>query len=391
MGYRGARAFALVGAVVAVGCAPNGDTATPADTPESASAHVSAPQREPTYGLIDEVDGYRLEVGEVPNVGGQAIGIHLDRDGAPVTSVEGEAAHVFAIGAGLAFFQHDVFPADRVLPWLGGWKNINGTGTNHVVVMFDDEDGPVVLGTAVEVLEESDFGGSRAVGIDGSYQIEAGVAVERDGWDFRLAVPWGGDPTAGDVAWLTLVRPSDLSLAFAVAELVGDRTFRFDPELPGAGEYLAVLEFLPYGYRPNLDADVQGLTNFTAPARFLFRVVVDEHGELVETPADELVAAVDALTTMFGEGDADGTWELVSVRCRALWGRAEFEATFGLGTEVDVEPRRATGIGVSITGNRGTATYSTAYGVYEPGVQPYSPTTSGERWVDEAGWRWDDC
>jgi hypothetical protein len=277
------------------------------------------------------------------------------------------------------------------MPWLRSWQNVNGTGTNRVMVMFDDEDGPVVLGTDVVVREESDFGGSMIVGLDGSYRIQSGVAVERDGWDFTLAVPWGGDSAAGDAAWLILVRRSDLALTFDVAELVGDRTFRFAPELPGGGEYLAVLEFLPYGYRPSLDADEQRLANSTGSSDFMFWIAVDEHGMLATRPEDDLVTAVEAFTSAVGAGEADVAWELVSARCREFLGRIDFETTLGIGAGADIIARRVIGISVVIEGDRATASYQTAHGEYVPGEQPYSPMTFAESWIDEEGWRWNGC
>jgi hypothetical protein len=226
MGGRVVGAFAAACLAALTGCSPNSDGANVADS--SGPLTVTSPPattgiREPTFGLDAEVDGYLLEVSEVTNVGGQGIDIDVTRAGAPVTSVRGDAAHVFAIGPDMSFFQHDVSPADQVMSWLRSWQNINDTGTSRVMVMFDDRDGPVVLGTDVVVREESDFGGAMIVGIDGSYRIQSGVVVERDGWDFTLAVPWGGGSAAGDAAWLTLVRRSDLALTFDVAELATKR------------------------------------------------------------------------------------------------------------------------------------------------------------------------
>jgi hypothetical protein len=112
---------------------------------------------------------------------------------------------------------------------------------------------------------------------------------------------------------------------------------------------------------------------------------------LATRPEEDLVTAVEAFTSAVGAGEADVAWELVSARCRDFLGRLEFEATVGIGDGADPIPRRVIGINVAIESDRATASYQSAHGEYVPGEQPYSPTTFGESWIDEAGWRWNGC
>lgn len=244
---RGGGPRPLVGVVAVVvtsvcnaGCAESSpDTAQVSPPITTAAADIDVPM-----GTASELDGYRLTADEVTGQGGQAIKIGLTVDGSPIDSVDGDRLYVFVIGDRLSYVDREVVPAQFVSEWLAGWHNVGGVGTTRIVVRFERDGQVHVLGTDVEVREPSDFEEGLPDIATGNAITASGVTVRRDAWDFIIDTPWGGDPT-GDPAWLTLVRRSDLAVLFSVGELVGDRTFRFDPPVP-EGEYLAILSFVPY-------------------------------------------------------------------------------------------------------------------------------------------------
>lgn len=254
--------------------------------------------------------------------------------------------------------------------------------------MFDSTDGAIVLGTDVDVTEGSDFQFGPPPSTRSQLLVTSGMSVERDGFDFSLAVPWGGDPTDGDPAWLTLIRRDDLAVTFNTAELVGDRTFRFNPELPGPGDYLSILEFVPYGYRSETDYGGQTLGGIGGSA-FGFYMTIDADGNIITGAEHELITAVEAFTQAFSDEDRDAGWRLLSARCQQLLGKAEFDIEMDLAAQ---DPgRRVISIDATINGDRGTATYATAHGTYTPGEQPYTQENREEPWINENGWRWDAC
>jgi hypothetical protein len=241
--------IACVAIAALLGSCDTSDPSTSVTTESiAASADVDrSPNRErpSSYGLASVQDGYRLEADELAGRGGQAVGISIFRDNESFRAFDplhGEALHIFVFDPALRFLVHEALPVDafagvRWPHWIA-----SRTGDNRVVVAFNDPDGMVLLGDDVTVTEPSDFDlGHRNA--EGAKYADGALTLTRDGFDFRLDVPWRGDPIYGAPAWITLVREGDLALAFDTAELVGDRTFRFDPDLRGPGEYLALVEF----------------------------------------------------------------------------------------------------------------------------------------------------
>lgn len=199
------------------------------------------------FGLESEHDGYAVDATELTGRGGQAIGVNVLRDNQPFREFvpyHDQALHVFLVGHDIDYLTHEVV-TEAGLPtvtwplWVSG-----NTGESRVVVAFNTDDGPFILGHDVTVVEPSDFdvGHRRA---DGRVFVDAEIALTRDDFDFTLDEPWTGPLTYGAPAWLSMVRQGDLALSFDTADLVGDRTFRFDPDLPGPGRYLALVELWP--------------------------------------------------------------------------------------------------------------------------------------------------
>lgn len=88
---------------------------------------------------------------------------------------------------------------------------------------FSGADGPLLLGRDVTVVKTSDFDmGHRST--DGLVHTDAAATLERDGFDFTFASAWTG------------------ALTFDTAEVIGDRTFRFN-RTPGSRRVSALREF----------------------------------------------------------------------------------------------------------------------------------------------------
>lgn len=99
------------------------------------------------------------------------------------------------------------------------------------------------------------------------------------------------------------------------------------------------------------------------------------------SPDDDLEAAVQDYSKAFLGGDGEGAYALLSKRCQATIAANDFndiatQAKDQYG-ELNIESLK-----VSVDGDSATATYTYP-------VEPLNQT--GEKWIDEGGWKNDDC
>lgn len=98
-------------------------------------------------------------------------------------------------------------------------------------------------------------------------------------------------------------------------------------------------------------------------------------------PAVELEEAVRAYSSAFLDGDGAGAYELLSERCRDRTPLSEF-ASITEQAKTAYGPQDVTSIDVTVNGEQAQATY---------GYADASLNQDKEPWVNEAGWRNDDC
>lgn len=98
-------------------------------------------------------------------------------------------------------------------------------------------------------------------------------------------------------------------------------------------------------------------------------------------PADELEAAVEAYSAAFLSGDGAAAYNLLSERCRDRTPLSEFAGVVEQASAVYGE-QAITSLEVTVNGEQAQATYGYA-----------DPTLDQDRepWVNEGGWRNDDC
>ena len=116
-------------------------------------------------------------------------------------------------------------------------------GEVRVATLATPSGGPELLelGATVEVDGDKEFEPQNISETD--EWTDADLTIRRQGFDFVLSEPWNGDDTSGSPASIALFRGDDLAFTHGHAELVGDNRFSFSLTLPGAGDYLALLEF----------------------------------------------------------------------------------------------------------------------------------------------------
>ena len=365
---RTGRVGPMLAATIALGataCGPSSGTATPGSTDSTLDeTPVPARSSESPFGLVAEADGYALEVAEVSGVGGQAISLSLTRDRKSVDPSAIGPIHVFVVGDELSYFQHEVRPD------VSGYMNVGLPGGARVVVAFDDDAGDLVLGRRVEVAEESDFSsaGPRSTLTDLVHR--SGVMVERTGWTFSATGSLLRLELGATTSTLTLAREADGAVSYQELSQTGEGVYRFAPTVPGAGDYLAVLELA------------------AAPA-FGFHVSLDDQGRFVERPEASLVRSIQEFATAMDERNATVVRGSFSARCRSILPEDySGELLQLLGPD---ERYRLTSIDAEIVGDAATVSYEVIVGEYTPEVTP-DWALKREKWLDEGGtWRRDSC
>lgn len=325
------------------------------DTPDSLDAGA--------FGLSNEGDGYRLDVSERTGVGGQAIDVDVTRNGGAPGATASVRSHVFVVGEGFSYFEHA-----WEVGW-GRWMNVGRPGPARVVTIVPDPDGDVVLGADVIVTEPSDFEGSVPNPTHTDVVQSGTVLVRRDGWAFSIS---GVDPGFGvdRPTWLTVVR-EDGALNLTSIDRGGDGEYVFDPDLPGPGNYVAVLE-------------VAGAQAFS------FFVSVDDAGSVAATgERSDLVAAIEAFVAALDGGDHVAVRVAMSQRCREI-----LPPTLEGELEPNVNPDadyRLMQVVVEPGGDTADVSYRVVEGPLEPGVTP-DWSSKRESWVLEDGsWRRNTC
>jgi hypothetical protein len=95
----------------------------------------------------------------------------------------------------------------------------------------------------------------------------------------------------------------------------------------------------------------------------------------------DLKQAVQDFSTAFTGGDADAAYALLSGRCRTVLPRSEFDTMTQQATELDGDLDLSS-IKARVDGARATVSYS--YDVTDL-------TKADQPWVDEGGWKNDEC
>lgn len=316
----------------------------------------------PSFGLVQQDGGYRLDVHEQTGVGGQAIAFDVTKNGKRLDSDDIGEIDVFAVGDGVSWFVHE-----QIDDWSNG-MNVMGTGPVRVVVRFDDSGDEVMLGADVTVHEESDFGGGLFNPTQTDLVQGSGVLVERNGWTFDVMGTWDAPSFHGNVSWLTVVRRSDLAVTYDTFVRRGDGLYGFEPVLPGAGDYWAILE-------------VAG-----APA-FSFAVSVDAAGQIVPPPERDVLDAVATFVEAVHANDAATVRAMTSSECQPMLSSTlEDDLRLDSGERVWLTSAVAT-----IDGDVATVEYVTIEGDYRPGTAPYW-LSRHDTWVLEGGnWLRDTC
>lgn len=364
---RVSRLFAAAMALGACACTSSAETETlgPSDSTVDQPQSL-ARSRESSLGLVAEADGYALDVGEITGVGGQAIEVSLTRHGKDVDPSAVGPIHLFAIGDEMSYVQHHVEPD------LSTWMNVGLPGGTRVLVAFDDDAGTLVLGQHVVVAEASDFSDSGPWSTLTDVAHRSGVMVERTGWAFSATGSLLRRDLDDETASLTLVRESDGALTYQELIQSGEGVYEFEPTVPGAGDYLAVLELV------------------AAPA-FGFYVSLDEHGRFVERPEASLVGSIEEFVVAMDERNPTAVRDSLSARCRSILPpddsyAAELQQLLGLEARY-----RLTSVDVEIVADAATVTYEIIVGGYTSEITP-DWTLKRERWLrEDGGWKRNSC
>jgi len=187
---------------------------------------------------------------------GPTVVVALERAGQTISDldeVHGARLHVFAATTGLDRFVHvdpDVGPDGRSAP-----ITLPADGTYRLVVQAAPAGGPDLLELGADVtVSGTDGAGTDGAGTDGEAEqnitdddvwTNGDVTVTRQGFDFVLSDPVDAPDHHGGPAFITLFRADDMAFVHGHAQLVEPDRFRFELAVPGRGDYLAALQFLP--------------------------------------------------------------------------------------------------------------------------------------------------
>ncbi len=174
----------------------------------------------------------------VASTDGGMIDAAVTRAGQPigVEDLHGGGSHFFAVDRAFTSFVHVV--SDQPTATFAA-----PAGDVRVVAQVSPSEGSdlLELGADVVVADAGEF--DDQIVTDDDVWSNGSITVRRELFDFVLSEPWGGTDVFDGPAFLTLWRAEDLAFVHAHAELVGPTRFSFGVNLPGFGDYLAVLEF----------------------------------------------------------------------------------------------------------------------------------------------------
>jgi hypothetical protein len=176
-----------------------------------------------------------------------SLTVRIERAGQTITDFDelhGADLHVFVVASDLSSYDH----VTRSGPDLGAPIAVSG-GRHRLVVQAAPAGGPdlLELGTDVDV-----GGGEPATEqaiADDDVWTDGEITVTRQGFDVVLSEPWDGVELSDGPADLFLFGGPEIGFVHDHAELVGDDRFSFAVDLPGLGDYLAVVEFDHAGER----------------------------------------------------------------------------------------------------------------------------------------------
>lgn len=213
--------------------------------------------RLPTFAASSTSGTDELVIGQDGD--GATLTVAVERVGQPITGfdeIHDAELHVFAASTDLDRFVHvdpEVGPDGRSVPFV-----LPADGTYRVVVQSSPAGGPDLLELGADVTVAAAEGEAEQNIADDDVWTDGDLTVTRQGFDFVLSAPFDGPDDHGGPAFLTMFRAEDMAFVHGHAQLVEPDRFRFELAIPGRGDYLAALQFLP-------DADT------TEPVTALFR------------------------------------------------------------------------------------------------------------------------
>lgn len=200
--------------------------------------------RLPTFALSSTSGTDELAIEQDGNR--PTLTVAVERVGQPITDfddVHDAPMHVFAASTDLDRFVHvdpEIGPDGRSAP-----VTLPSDGTYRVVTQSSPAGGPDLLELAADVTVAGADGGLAQNITDDDVWTDGGLTVTRQGFDFVLSEPFDGPDHHGGPAFLTVFRADDMAFVHGHAQLVEPDRFRFELALPGRGEYLTALQFLP--------------------------------------------------------------------------------------------------------------------------------------------------
>jgi len=198
--------------------------------------------RAPTFALDSTLGTDELVV--TPVGAEPEIVVSIERAGQPVTdwdSVHGAPMHVLAVRDDLRWFTH-VDP--EMLPdGLSAPVALNPGGQYRVVTQSAPGGGADLLELGTDIALAGELVASDQMISTDDFWTEGDLEIRREGLDFVLSEPWGGEDYHDEAALLTMFRAGDLAFAQGHAITPDPDRFRFNLEIPGRGEYLAALQF----------------------------------------------------------------------------------------------------------------------------------------------------
>jgi len=177
---------------------------------------------------------------------GPTLTVAVERVGQPLTGfdeVHGAPLHVFAATTELDRFVHvdpAIGPDGRSAP-----ITLPADGTYRLVAQAAPAGGPDLLELGADVTVVGAGGGPEQNIADGAVWTNGDLTVTRQGFDFVLSEPFDGPDFHGGPAFLAMFRADDMAFVHGHAQLVDPDRFRFELAVPGRGDYLAALQFLP--------------------------------------------------------------------------------------------------------------------------------------------------
>lgn len=201
--------------------------------------------RTPTFALSSTSGADELVIEQDDD--DPSVTVTIERVGQTITGfddVHGAPLHVFAASTALDRFVHvdpEVAPDGRSAP-----ITLPAAGEYRIVTQTAPAGGPdlLELGADVTVSGAADDVPEQNI-TDDDVWTDGALTVTRQGFDFVLSESFDGPDYHGEPAFIAVFRAEDMGFVHGHAELVEPDRFRFELAIPGRGDYLAALQFLP--------------------------------------------------------------------------------------------------------------------------------------------------